>query len=156
MHPMLKRMMFALLIALPVTVGVAAVAQPADQGERRMHRRGKHHKKGLKILLKTIDEVGVSDEVQGNIKAHLKAKKPELKALRKQMKKARQSGDPIVMQEAKLKMMEKRLEVTSDIRAFLTEAQWNAVVDKLQEKRAKFKERRRAKRKAMMELDDDL
>ncbi|MCP4504003.1 MAG: hypothetical protein GY822_29110 [Deltaproteobacteria bacterium] len=143
----MKRFWIVLMLALPLAGSSAALACRHGKGGKEGQKQGRHHghKQKLKKLLKTFEKVGVKQESMNKIKAHLEKKRPEMKALHEKMMDAKKTADPLVIQEARLKMMEKKLEVTSDIRAFVTDAEWTAAVAKLKEKRAKHKEKRRAR-----------
>jgi hypothetical protein len=159
---MKKLMLAAALTLLPV----AGLAQSGFEGEQptlaqadgpRAHgKRGKRGHRGkhkIRILMKSLKDVGVSDATLEKIKAELKAQKPAMKKLHEDAKAARKTGDPILIQEARLKIAEKKLEMTTDVRKYVTAKQWTAAIGKLKERRKAHMQKRMERMQSQM---DDL
>ena len=132
---------------------IAANAQSTDgqsQPEKKdcnKDRKGKKgHKGHSKAFKKALKSANVDDATQANIKTVFERYKPQMKALRQEVKQAHQSGDPLQVQAARLRADEKRLEMMSDVRAQMSDAQWTSVNAKLKEMRKDRKNKRKSKR----------
>ena len=124
-----------LITSLSFVPLVANAEGPRDDTEHLQGKRAGHHgKKRMKHMLRMLKKIGVDDATLGKIKTKLAGQKPQMKALRERMKTARRSGDPILKTEARLAMMTKRLETLYDIKAFLSDAQWQALSREMQKK----------------------
>ena len=137
--------------------GPRAKGKDGKRAKRGKHardgKRGHHGKNKLRRMMKVLKEVGVSDAQFEKIKAELAAQKPAMKKLHEDAQAARKTGDPILIQEAQLKIAEKKLEMTTDIRKYVTDKQWSDAIAMVKERRKAHMEKRMERMKSQM---DDL
>ena len=156
----MKKIIAAAGTAMALTFSTAVLAEnlaPDSDAPTFAKRDGKQGKRGhrgmhrgkLKRIIKYLDSIGVDKATQSKIKAEAKANKPEMKKLHQAMKDAKQTGDPLIIGEARLKIMEKRLEILNNVRKYLSDAQWTQVSAKMKEARHHKRARRMQRRQQL-------